>query len=141
MEKLLAPGMKRVREYFVQAVALDPSYAPAQTGLSGYYAFGAANGILPPDECWPRAEEGLRKSLALDDTQAESYHLLAAMELYYKRDWPAAERAFRHGAELIPNFADIPHHYALMSWLCSVVTRKRLRKSTALRYSIPSFPD
>jgi tetratricopeptide (TPR) repeat protein len=108
-----APGYERVREYFEQAVALDPSYAPAHTGLSGYYAFGAANGILPPDESWPRAEEGLRKSLALDDTLAESYNLLAGVELYYKRNWPAAERAFLHGAELDPNFADIPHHYAL----------------------------
>jgi serine/threonine protein kinase len=108
-----APGYEKVREYFEQAVALDPTYAPALTGLSGYYAFGAANGILPPNECWPRAEEGLRKSLTLDDTLAESYNLVAGVELYYKRDWPAAERAFRHGAELDPNFADIPHHYAL----------------------------
>jgi adenylate cyclase len=108
-----APGYEKVREYYEQAVALDPSYAPAQTGLSGYYAFGAANGILPPDESWPRAEEGVRRSLALDDTLAESYNLLAAVELYYNRNWPAAEQAFRYGMELDPNLADIPHHYAL----------------------------
>jgi adenylate cyclase len=112
-KNFFAPGYERIRGYFEQAVALDPSYAPAHTGLSGYYAFGAANGLLPPDESWPRAEEGLRKSLALDDTLAESYNLLAAVELYYKRDWPAAERAFRRGIELDPNFADIPHHYGL----------------------------
>jgi adenylate cyclase len=112
-KNFFAPGYEKVREYFEQAVALDPSYAPAQTGLSGYYAFGAANGILPPDESWPRAEEGLRRSLALDDTLAESYNLLAGVELYYKRNWPAAEQAFRHGMELEPNLADIPHHYAL----------------------------
>jgi adenylate cyclase len=112
-KNFFAPGYERMREYLEQAVALDPSYAPAQTSLSGYYAFGAANGLLPPDESWPRAQEGVRKSLALDDTWAESYNLLAAVELYYNRDWPAAERAFRRGAELDPNFADIPHHYAL----------------------------
>jgi adenylate cyclase len=112
-KNFFAPGYGKVREYYEQAVALDPSYAPAQTGLSGYYAFGAANGILPPDESWPRAEEGMRRSLALDDTLAESYNLLAGVELYYKRNWPAAERAFRCGMELDPNLADIPHHYAL----------------------------
>lgn len=112
-KNFFAPGYEKVREYFEQAVALDPSYAPAQTGLSGYYAFGAANGILPPDESWPRAEEGMRRSLALDDTLAESYNLLAGVELYYKRNWPAAEQAFRYGMELDPNLADIPHHYAL----------------------------
>lgn len=86
---------------------------PAQIGLGGYYAFGAANGILPPDESWPRAEESLRTALVLDDTLTESYSLLGGVELYYKRNWPAAERAFRRGEELDPNFADIPHHYAL----------------------------
>jgi Tfp pilus assembly protein PilF len=81
--------------------------------LAGYYAFGAANGILPPEENWPLAESGLEKALSLDETLAEAYNLLAAIELYYKRDWPAAERAFRRGAELDPNLGDIPHHYAL----------------------------
>jgi adenylate cyclase len=108
-----APGYERVREYFEQAAALDPSYAPALNGLSGYYAFGAANGILPPDESWRPAEEALRKSLALDNMLAESYNTLAGVELYYKRNWSAAERAFRYGMELDPNLADIPHHYAL----------------------------
>jgi adenylate cyclase len=112
-KNFFAPGYERTREYFEQAIALDPSYAPAYTGLSGYYAFGAANGILPPAESWPLAEEGLRKSLALDDTFPQTYNLLAGVELYYKRNWPAAERAFRRGEELDPNFADIPHHYAL----------------------------
>jgi len=112
-KNFFAPGYEKVLEYFEQAVALDPSYAPANTGLSGYYAFGAANGILPPDESWPRAEEGVRRSLALDDTCVESNNLLAGVELYYKRNWPAAEQAFRYGMELDPNFADIPHHYAL----------------------------
>jgi adenylate cyclase len=116
-----APGYERVRDYFQRAVELDPSYAPAYAGLGSYHGFGAAHGILAPDESWPRAEEGLRKSLALDDTLAESYNLLAAVELYYKRDWPAAERAFRRGIELDPNFADIPH--PLWSLLGSIRTR------------------
>lgn len=112
-KNFFAPGYERVREYFEQAIALDPSYAPAYTGLSGYHAFGAANCILPPAENWPLAEERLRKSLALDDTWPETYNLLAGVELYYKRNWPAAERAFRCGEELDPNLADIPHHYGL----------------------------
>jgi len=107
-----APGYERVREYFEQATALDPSFAPAYNGLSLYYSWAAANAIFPPD-VWPLAEENVRKSLSLDDTLADTYNALAAVEVYYKRDWPAAERAFRRGMELNPNFADLPAHYGL----------------------------
>jgi adenylate cyclase len=108
-----APGYEKVRDYFQQAVELDPSYALAYTGLALYHSFGAANGILPPVENWPLAESAANKALKLDDTLPEAYNPHAAVELYYKRNWPAAERAFRHGLELNPSFADILHHYGL----------------------------
>jgi TolB-like protein/Tfp pilus assembly protein PilF len=107
-----APGYERVREYFEQAVALDASYAPAYNGLSLYYSWAAANAIFPPD-VWPLAEEYLRKSLRLDDTWPEAYNALAAVEIYYKRNWAAAERAFHRGMELDPNFGDLHSHYGL----------------------------
>jgi adenylate cyclase len=107
-----APGYERVRECFEQAVALDPSYAPAYVGLSLYHSFAASNAIFPPEH-WPLAEEAVRKALSLDDTLPEAYNALAAVEIYYKRDWSAAERAFAHGMQLDPNFADIPAHYGL----------------------------
>jgi adenylate cyclase len=107
-----APGYERVREYFEQAVALDASYAPAYNGLSLYYAWAAANAIFPPD-VWPLAEEYVRKSLSLDDTWPEAYNSLAAVEIYYKRNWAAAERAFQRGMELDANFGDLHSHYGM----------------------------
>ena len=107
------PGYERVRDYFQQAVELDPSFARAHVGLGSYYAFGAANGILPPGENWPKAERALNTALVLDDTLAEAYHLLAAVELYYRRDWPAAKRVFLRSIQLNPNLAETPDHYGL----------------------------
>jgi tetratricopeptide (TPR) repeat protein len=107
-----APGYEKIRDYFQQAVELDPCYALAWAGLSLYYCFGACNGILPPD-VWPEGETAANKALELDDTLGEAINSYAGIELYYKRNWPAAERAFHRGAELNPNFADIRHHYGL----------------------------
>jgi len=107
-----APGYEKVQYYFQQAVELDPSYAPAYAGLGLYYSFGACNGILSPD-VWPKGEQAVNKALELDETLGEAINACAGNQLYYRRDWSAAERAFHRGAELNPNFADIRHHYGL----------------------------
>jgi serine/threonine protein kinase/Flp pilus assembly protein TadD len=107
-----APGYEKSREYFQQAIDLDPSYALAYSGLADYYGWASASGLLPSTENWPKAEAAANKALALDDTLPESYNSLAAVKLYYYRDWPAAERYFRRGIELDPNYAEIHIHYA-----------------------------
>jgi len=107
-----APGYERVREYFEQAIALDPSHAPAYVGLSLYHSWASANGIFAPEH-WPLAEEAVQKALELDDTLAEAYNALAAVEIYYKRNWTAAECAFHRGIELDRNGGEIPAHYGL----------------------------
>jgi adenylate cyclase len=120
-----APGYEQVRKYFERAIELDPTFAPAYGGLGSYHAFGAANAILPPAH-WSPAEAALQKELELDDTLADAYHLLAAVELYRKRDWPAAERAFLRGAELSPSSGEIRHHYG-----CSLVLFGRSEEGLA----------
>ena len=111
--KIPAPGFEKSRDYFQQAIDLDPNYAPGYAGLSLFYGFTAANGVLPPGENWPKSEAAANKAIALDDTLPDAYNAIAAVELYYHRDWPAAERSFRRGIELNPNSAEIRHHYAL----------------------------
>ena len=112
-----APGYEKSRDYFQQAIDLDASYALAYSGLADYYGFASASGFLPPNENWLKAEAAANKALALDDTLAAPYNPLAAVKLYYYRDWPAAERYFRRGIELDPNFAEIHTHYAVCLYL------------------------
>ena len=49
------------RDYFHRAVEEDPSYALGYCGLNSFYGYGAAWGIMPPDEGWPKAEWQLRR--------------------------------------------------------------------------------
>src|SRR6184192_4420127 len=131
-----APGYERVREYFEQAVALDASYAPAYSGLSLYYAWAAANAIFPPD-VWPLAEEYVRKSLRLDDTWPETYNTLAAVEIYYKRNWAAAERAFQRGMQLDPFFPGTNVHYGTVLFF----SRQYDRAAAQLAKTLDLYPD
>ena len=133
-----APGYEKVCAHFQQAIELDPSYAPAYAGLSLYYCFGACNGILPPD-VWPVGENAANKALELDDTLGEAINSYAGIELYYKRNWTAAERAFHRGAELNPNFADIRHHYGLCLVLFGRVD-EALRQVEHANQLDPFFP-
>jgi tetratricopeptide (TPR) repeat protein len=112
--KSLAPDFDKSREYYDKAIQLDPSYALAYAGLADYYGFAFANGLLPPEEKWAKLEEEMaNKALELDPTLGEAYNPLAAAKLYYHRDWPGAERDFRRGLELSPNFPDMHVHYAV----------------------------
>ncbi|PYL68608.1 MAG: hypothetical protein DMF28_06220, partial [Verrucomicrobia bacterium] len=118
--KGLGPEFDKSRQYYQQAVELDPNYALAYVGLADFYGFAFAVGLLPPEEKWAKMEEYMaNKALELDPTLGEAYNPLAAAKLYYRRDWPAAERDFRRGLELSPNFAEMHAHYAICLLLFS----------------------
>jgi tetratricopeptide (TPR) repeat protein len=106
-------GYQKSREYFQQAIDLDPTYALGYAGLSHYYGFAAAQGMLSPDENWQRAEAAARKALELDDALAETYNSLSGVQLYYHHDWTAAEASFKKGIELNPASAEVRHHYSM----------------------------
>jgi TolB-like protein/Flp pilus assembly protein TadD len=110
--KYPAPGFEKSRDYFQQAIDLDPTYAPGYLGLSYFYGLAAAVGVMPPNDSWPKAEAATNKAIALDDTLPDAYNAIAAAKLYFHRDWATAERYFRRGIELNPNSAEIRHHYA-----------------------------
>jgi len=105
-------GYDKSREYFQRAIDIDPTYALGYAGLSHYYGFAAAQGMLPPDENWQRAESAVKKALELDNARAETYNALSGIQLYYHHDWTAAEASFRKGIELNQESAEIRHHYA-----------------------------
>ncbi|MDQ6788507.1 MAG: tetratricopeptide repeat protein, partial [Acidobacteriota bacterium] len=111
--KFPAKEYEKSRDYFQQAIDVDPNYALAYSGLAVYYGFGAANGFLPPDENWLKSEASVNKALALDNTLPDAYNALAGVTFYYYDDWGKAERELKRAIELNPNYAEARSHYAV----------------------------
>jgi len=103
---------KKSRDYFHRAVEEDPSYALGYCGLNSFYGFGAAWGIVPPDEGWPKAEWAVTKALELDDQLAEAHLDLAALKMVYYLDWVGTEREAKRAIELSPGFDEIHYMYS-----------------------------
>ncbi len=110
--KFTPENVRKSRDYFQQAIDLDPSYAPGYAGLSEFYGISSALGMMPPNEGWPKAEALMIKAQQLDDTLSEGHNGLAAIRMFYYRDWDGAEREIKRAIELNPNFAEVHHLYA-----------------------------
>lgn len=97
--------------FFEQAIRKDAGYAPAYDGLADSWLSLGRYGMSPA-EAFPQARQAVAKALALNDSLAEAHTSLAFIDLYYDRDWRAAEREFRHALDLNANYASGHHWYA-----------------------------
>ena len=103
-------GFNKGIEYFQQAIAKDPAYAQAYSGLADCYSQLPVYGFVPPKEAFRRAKEAVQKALEIDDTLAEAHTSLAFIKAHYDWDWSGAEREFQRAIELNPTYADA-HHF------------------------------
>ena len=101
-------------KYFEQAIAEDPNYALAYTGLSDSYALQVDYRSVPVDEGFALAKEYARKALALDDESAEAHASLAWSVFIYDWDWDLADREFRRAIEIDPRYATAHQWYAFL---------------------------
>ncbi len=112
--------------FFEQAIAEDPTYALAYTGLSDSYALQIDYRSVPVAEGFARAKVAARRALELDETLAEAHASLAWCLFIYDWDWDAADREFRRAIELDPRYATARQWYAFL-----LVTRGRLDEAMA----------
>jgi TolB-like protein/DNA-binding winged helix-turn-helix (wHTH) protein/Tfp pilus assembly protein PilF len=108
-------ALKQALGYFQKAIAADPGYAPAYSGLSdSYTSLGASSvvGGLPPRQAMPEAKAAALKALQIDSTLAEAHASLAQVHLLYEWDLAACEKEFRRALELDPNYTAAHHWYS-----------------------------
>jgi TolB-like protein/DNA-binding winged helix-turn-helix (wHTH) protein/Tfp pilus assembly protein PilF len=108
-------ALKQALGYFQKAIAADPGYAPAYSGLAdSYSSLGASSiiGGLPPRQAMPEAKAAALKALQIDGTLAEAHASLAMVHLLYDWDLAACEKEFRRALELDPNYNAAHHWYS-----------------------------
>lgn len=100
---------KRAREFFEQAIAADPSFAPAYVGLAHYYVTTDA---VAPDVAMAKTRENARQALKFDENSAGA-HAALGFAAYWEWDWSTADGEFQRALSLDPNHALARRWYAL----------------------------
>jgi len=99
---------QQARQYFEQAMQIDPNYAPAYAGLADYYS---STDELPPREAKSKAKQYALKALGIDPNLAEARTSLGAIRMA-DWDWSGAERDFQRALELNPGYVDAHRMYS-----------------------------
>lgn len=110
-------------DYYRQAIAIEPSFAPAHGGLAVALALSNAG---PED-----VEQSARRALALNPDQADALTVMAYNQSLLHRNWREAEREFESVLARHPNFdLAVNWHGSLLSDLGrvdeAVAARRRL---------------
>ncbi len=107
-------GFQQSVDFFQQAIAKDPNYARAYSGLADSYSMMSAyyNSLFPANEIMPKARAAATKAVQLDEGLAEAHTSLAVIAQNYDWDRATAEKEYRRAIQLDPNYATAHHWYA-----------------------------
>ncbi len=108
--------LPRIKEYFEQAIALDPKFALAHCEYGGYFGAMALVGTLPANHALPMMRSLAQTALELDPSLPEGHAMLGYVAACLDYDWKEAERRFRQAMarDPIPVFVRL---YYVMGYL------------------------
>jgi TolB-like protein/Tfp pilus assembly protein PilF len=99
-------------ELFQKAIAKDPTFALAHSGLADAYSTLALLEFLPPSDAFPKARNSAEAALRIDPNLAEAHSSLGLVKFQYEREYAAAEKELQKGIELNPNYPTAHQFYA-----------------------------
>lgn len=109
--------------FYQQAIARDPNYALAYTGLADSYAVLGVFGIRPPQEVYPKARQAVEKALSIDPDLAAAHSALGHIKVQYDYDWEGAVREYARAIQLDPTLALAYHRRGRLSALQGDIDR------------------
>ncbi len=104
-ERFTQADSDRAIDLFRRALAIDPNFALAWTGLARVHQAQAGYGFAPIDEGFERAREAAQNALRLSPDLAEGHIELGLVLEGHDWNWAAADASFRRALELAPGDA------------------------------------
>ena len=112
-------GLAQSIECFNQAIAIDPNYSSAYSGLAYTYIL-MDDWFMAPNQSAPKAREAARKALELNEADVDAHVALALVAHWYDWDWSLAEKELKRSLELNPRN---PESYQYYSYLLAPLGR------------------
>jgi serine/threonine-protein kinase len=127
-------GFYKAIEYFEQAVAKDPKYALAYTGVAESYVLLGWNSYLRPKDAFPKGKAAAQAALRLDPHLGEAHTPLAAVLWLHDWQWEEAQQEFIRSLELNPTYPTANHWHAeyMMTMGRHAEAMARMKKSQEL---------
>jgi TolB-like protein/Tfp pilus assembly protein PilF len=110
--KRTGADLRKAIDYFNQAIAKDPNYALAYSGLADSYLLLSPYGAAAPKDSIPQAKTAVKRALELDDTLAEAHASSARILSGFDFDSQRAIAEFERALQLNPNYATAHHWFA-----------------------------
>jgi TolB-like protein/Flp pilus assembly protein TadD len=140
LESQRSSGVRQGVDLFEEAIAKDPSFAPAYAGLAALRA--ARSGFFRSDHAEEAAKmrAAAEKAIQLDPLLAEAHD---ALGMAHARDaqWEQSEKSFRHAIELDPSRSISHEHFVMFLLLPLGRTEEALREVRAVERTDPLSPS
>lgn len=105
----------KAAEYFEQAIAIDPTYAPAHANLAYPSAVKNINiKKMPQDEAGIIARQTAEKAIALDPNLSDGYVALGIIQMVYENDPKGSEKSLKRAIELDAQNSEAHKEYGLL---------------------------
>jgi serine/threonine-protein kinase len=99
-------NLQKAIAQFEEAIRLNPTFAPAYSGLSDVYTWAAYNeGFIRAVAAKPLARAAAERAVQLDSLSAEAHTSLGVYKAWFEYDWAESERELRRAIALNPSYA------------------------------------
>jgi TolB-like protein/Tfp pilus assembly protein PilF len=135
--KVTAESMDQAKQFYEQAIALDPQFALAQALYSDYLFGRTTVGLSPLREVAPIARALALRALELDPSLPDAHGPLCELAATYDYDWQEAARRF---ALATPGGLGSPQFHMACGWTYFLGSGRRQEAVQQLELAVQGDP-